>query len=210
MAFGVIVRVRLSHRATTTNSATSARITCPLSFTRLRSDSGLKRLAARRGNPAEGAPAFSSRLRVTKPVREAVRPPRRALAVCVSSIQLISATDVARGRFEPDEFLDFLSGRLASAYISTATRSRPACCGARPRPDPDGRYRVNEFFCRNDAWQQNGNKVDGGERSVWPWTCVLSHPKGRVACSNSVPSSDDGAVAPRSAADRSRPPTSRS
>ena len=29
------------------------------------------------------------------------------------SIHLISATDVARARFEPDEFLDFLSGRLA-------------------------------------------------------------------------------------------------
>ena len=37
------------------------------------------------------------------------------------NIQLISATDVARGRFEPDEFLDFLSGRLASTYISTGT-----------------------------------------------------------------------------------------
>ena len=49
------------------------------------------------------------------------------------SIQLISATDVARGRFGPDEFLDFLNGRLASAYISDgANRTvvfRDSICG---------------------------------------------------------------------------------
>jgi hypothetical protein len=88
------------------------------------------------------------------------------------SIQLISATDVARGRFEPDEFLDFLSGRLGSAYISTGTDLDQRVAKLDLRPDPDGRYRVNEFFCRNDTWQQ-----------------TVSHPKGRVACSNLAPSS---------------------
>ncbi len=70
------------------------------------------------------------------------------------SIQLISATDVARGRFEPDEFLDFLSGRLASAYISTGSDLDRRVAGLDVRPNPDGRYRVNEFFCRVDTWQQ--------------------------------------------------------
>jgi hypothetical protein len=75
------------------------------------------------------------------------------------SIQLISATDVARGRFEPDEFLDFLSGRLASAYISSDTDLDQRVAGLDLRPDPDGRYRVNEFFCRNDTWQQTVTKL---------------------------------------------------
>jgi hypothetical protein len=75
------------------------------------------------------------------------------------SIQLISATDVARGRFEPDEFLDFLSGRLASAYISTGTDLERRVAGLDLRTDPDGRYRVNEFFCRNDTWQQTVTKL---------------------------------------------------
>jgi hypothetical protein len=75
------------------------------------------------------------------------------------SIQLISATDVARGRFEPDEFLDFLSGRLASAYINTDTDLERRVAGLDLRPDLDGRYRVNEFFCRNDTWQQTVTKL---------------------------------------------------
>jgi hypothetical protein len=75
------------------------------------------------------------------------------------SIQLISATDVARGRFEPDEFLDFLSGRLGSAYISTGTDLDQRVAKLDLRPDPDGRYRVNEFFCRNDTWQETVTKL---------------------------------------------------
>jgi hypothetical protein len=75
------------------------------------------------------------------------------------SIQLISATDVARGRFEPDEFLDFLSRRLTSAYISTGTDLDRRLGGLAVRPDPDGRYRVNEFFCRVDTWQQTVTRL---------------------------------------------------
>lgn len=75
------------------------------------------------------------------------------------SIQLISATDVARGRFEPDEFLDFLSGRLANAYISTGTDLDQRLTGLDLLPDPDGRYRVNEFFCRVDTWQQTVTRL---------------------------------------------------
>ena len=69
------------------------------------------------------------------------------------SIQLISATDVARGRFEPDEFLDFLSGRLGSAYISSRSDLDRRLAGLDSGRDPDGRYRVNELFCRADTWQ---------------------------------------------------------
>ena len=75
------------------------------------------------------------------------------------SIQLISATDVARGRFEPDEFLDFVSSRLASTYISSGTDLDRRLAGLDLRPDPDGRYRVNEFFCRTDTWQQTVTRL---------------------------------------------------
>jgi hypothetical protein len=75
------------------------------------------------------------------------------------SIQLISATDVARGSFEPDEFLDFISGRLAGSYISRGVDIDRRLEGLHNRPDPDGRYRVNEFFCRVDTWQQTVRKL---------------------------------------------------
>ena len=61
--------------------------------------------------------------------------------------------EVARGRFEPDEFLDFLSGRLARGYISSDTDLDRRLAAPDPGPDGDGRYRVDEFFCRADTWQ---------------------------------------------------------
>jgi hypothetical protein len=70
------------------------------------------------------------------------------------SIQLISATDMARGRFEPDEFLDFLNRKLADAYISSENDLERRLATLRHRSDPDGRYRVDEFFCRADTWQR--------------------------------------------------------
>lgn len=70
------------------------------------------------------------------------------------SIQLISATDIARGRFEPDEFLDFLNRKLANAYITSESDLNQRLAALQRRPDPDGRYRVHEFFCRADTWQR--------------------------------------------------------
>ena len=75
------------------------------------------------------------------------------------SIQLISATDVARGRFEPDEFLDFLNGRLASAYISDGADLDHRLARLDLRPDPDGRFRINEFFCHSDTWKQTVRRL---------------------------------------------------
>jgi hypothetical protein len=70
------------------------------------------------------------------------------------SVQLISATDVARSRFEPDEFLDFVAGRFTARYISSSADLARRIAQLELRPDPDGRYRVNELFCREDTWQQ--------------------------------------------------------
>jgi hypothetical protein len=69
------------------------------------------------------------------------------------SVQLISGTDVARGLFEPDEFLDFLNGRLAGAFISSERDLEQRLAALDTRPDPDGRYRVTELFCRADTWK---------------------------------------------------------
>ena len=70
------------------------------------------------------------------------------------SIQLISATDIAREQYEPDEFLDFLNRKLANAYITTEDDLNQRLDALQKRPDPDGRYRVHEFFCRADTWQR--------------------------------------------------------
>jgi hypothetical protein len=78
---------------------------------------------------------------------------------CAGSIQLISATDVARVRFEPDEFLDFLGGRLASGYIRSDVDLDRRLADLDLRTDPDGRYRINEFFCHVDTWQRTVKRL---------------------------------------------------
>ena len=74
-------------------------------------------------------------------------------------IRLIGATDVARGRFEPDELLAFLGGRMGSAFISTRDDLDRRLAGPGFGPDPDGRYRVEEFFCHADTWQPTVTKL---------------------------------------------------
>ena len=69
------------------------------------------------------------------------------------TVQLISGTDMARSRFEPDEFLDFIAGRFASRYITSVADIERRLAEVETRPDLDGRYRVHEFFCRADMWQ---------------------------------------------------------
>src|SRR5262249_18476580 len=75
------------------------------------------------------------------------------------SIQLIGATDVARARFEPDEFLDFVSGKFASGYIRTDADLDRRLAALDLRTDPDGRYRVNEFFCRRATWKDTARRL---------------------------------------------------
>ena len=68
-------------------------------------------------------------------------------------IQLIAAPDLAARSIDPDEFLDFLSGRLRHRFIIEPGDLERRFAEVDNRPDPDGRYRVNEFFCGNDAWR---------------------------------------------------------
>jgi hypothetical protein len=75
------------------------------------------------------------------------------------SVQLISGTDIARSRFEPDEFLDFIAGRFKTRYIDNSADVAQRLAQIESRPDPDGRYRVHEFFCRADAWQETVTKL---------------------------------------------------
>ncbi len=68
-------------------------------------------------------------------------------------IQLIAAPDLATANIEPGEFLDFLSGRLRRAFIQDKADLDRRLTERDVGPDPDGRFRVNEFFCTSDTWQ---------------------------------------------------------
>jgi hypothetical protein len=68
-------------------------------------------------------------------------------------IRLITGTDFADSTIEPHEFFEFLSGRLSRAFVKDREDLGHRLSEYIPRPDPDGRYRIEDFFCHLDTWQ---------------------------------------------------------
>jgi hypothetical protein len=68
-------------------------------------------------------------------------------------VQLISGPDLAAATVEPHEFLAFLSGKLDQQFIDGPETLTQRANGLDSRPDFDGRYRVNDFFCHDDTWR---------------------------------------------------------
>jgi len=69
------------------------------------------------------------------------------------SVQLIAGTDLATENLEPHEFLDFLSGKLGRSFINDGPTLDRKLAEMDVRPDHDGRFRVNEFFCHDNTWR---------------------------------------------------------
>jgi hypothetical protein len=68
-------------------------------------------------------------------------------------IAMIAGPDLVTSAVEPHEFLGFLSGKLARTFVRDDADLNRRVAAIDSRPDPDGRYRVAEFFCRADTWQ---------------------------------------------------------
>jgi len=66
---------------------------------------------------------------------------------------LIAGPDLVTGIVEPQEFLEFLGGRVSRRFVQGRDDLEQRLSQLDTRPDPDGRYRVNEFFCRANTWQ---------------------------------------------------------
>jgi hypothetical protein len=71
----------------------------------------------------------------------------------VGSVELITGVDLASEILEPDEFLDFLRGRLNRRFVADAASLRGRLAEIDAAPDRDGRYRVNELMCHDDTWR---------------------------------------------------------
>ena len=72
---------------------------------------------------------------------------------CIGPIYLIAGRDVALRNIDPQDFYSFLSGRLSRAFVKDAA-DLEARLGTLDRdPDPDGRYRINQFFCHQNTWK---------------------------------------------------------
>lgn len=66
---------------------------------------------------------------------------------------LIEGKDLALRNLEPDELFSFMSGHLGDRFISDAAHLQSALKDIDLQADPDGRYRVNEFFCFDNTWK---------------------------------------------------------
>lgn len=72
----------------------------------------------------------------------------------VGNTVLIAGTDLLSRTLDPDDVFAFLNGRLAERFIGSDTQLAGRLRELDLRPDPDGRYRVNECYCFDSTWQQ--------------------------------------------------------
>ena len=76
-------------------------------------------------------------------------------------VQLITGPDLAAATVEPHEFLAFLSGKLDLQFIDGLQTLTRRVNELDTRPDFDGRFRVNDFFCHDDTWRMTLEQLVG-------------------------------------------------
>ena len=68
-------------------------------------------------------------------------------------VTLIAAPDVLARTVDPGDFLRFAAGDIASSFVGTQADLQRRLAALDTAPDPDGRYRINDFCCRDASWQ---------------------------------------------------------
>jgi len=68
-------------------------------------------------------------------------------------VTMIAAPDVIARTVDPGDFLNFASGNIGASFVNTQADLDQRLATLDRQPDPDGRYRVNEFCCRDSTWQ---------------------------------------------------------
>jgi hypothetical protein len=72
----------------------------------------------------------------------------------IGSIEVIAAGDIAAATLEPHEFIDYLRGRLDTRFIRDVGSLESRLATLDLAPDSDGRYRINDLFCKDDIWRE--------------------------------------------------------
>ena len=68
-------------------------------------------------------------------------------------VYLIAGPDLAKFNIDPYELYQFLSRNTKSLFIRNEQQAHKHLDEVDNQADPDGRYRVNEFFCPVDIWE---------------------------------------------------------
>lgn len=81
-------------------------------------------------------------------------------------VRLIAGPDLVTSTVEPHEFLGFLAGELQREFVSGEADLAQRLQALPSSPDPDGRHRLEEFFCRNDTWQMTMQRLAQDSEAV--------------------------------------------
>jgi hypothetical protein len=71
----------------------------------------------------------------------------------VGSVRVIAGTDLVGRTIDPGDLIGFLGGRLKRQFVRGAADLADKLAQLDEARDPDGRFRINEFFCFDDTWQ---------------------------------------------------------
>ena len=74
-------------------------------------------------------------------------------------IRLIAGPDAAHSTIEPHEFFEFLNRRLSRAFVKGPEDLESRFAENTTAPDPDGLYRIDDFFCHEDTWRMTVSRL---------------------------------------------------
>ena len=69
------------------------------------------------------------------------------------SVRLIAGTDLVSRLIDPGDFIRFVGGRLKRQFVQSSEDLSRNLSMLDDGRDPDGRFRVNKFFCHANTWR---------------------------------------------------------
>jgi len=71
----------------------------------------------------------------------------------MGTIQFIIGPDLLKSTLQPHRFIEFLGGNLPSRVVNSRVALDRRMHEIDRAPDPDGRYRINDFLCQDSTWK---------------------------------------------------------
>jgi hypothetical protein len=68
-------------------------------------------------------------------------------------ILTVAAPDIAARSLNPDSFLRLVSGQIVESFVVSRGGLQRRLDTLDEKPDPDGRYRISDFCCRDNTWR---------------------------------------------------------
>lgn len=80
----------------------------------------------------------------------------------LGTVEMIAGRDLALRNVDPSELYGFLSGGLAREFVKDSGDLARRLAGCNRRQDPDGLYRLTQYFCHRDTWQRTLDALVAG------------------------------------------------